>query len=364
MTVRWPVWSVPIVALSTSDAVEQRRVVDRHALGRRRGAVGDRARTPAGRSGRSARGSAAELSTPGSSTTIRSVPWVVTTGSDTPLPLTRRSMISRMTPSAAGSGTRSLDGQRLVLDPRAALEVEPELRLDLAIPAVRAEAGQDEAGEEVDEEGEQADDEDEDRAGASHRGRMIQGTSVRRSEAWDALQARRFSSAADGSGGQPARGPLVGRSAGCAWRGFARRAGSRGLVCALRPGSWLEMSPVLGDESAKAPAVVSRRRFRCRGRRIRRSPSALGLVRDFLLSLARKLTAFRWHRTGSGTSRASSTTFRWHGSTSSWAADPGPGGPGIVRRHRVVGRVVRRRQSSDAVGFPSGNGRNRPVSTS
>ena len=67
--------------------------------------------------------------TPGSSMTTRSLPWTRTTGSDTPVVFTRRSMMSLMTPMPRASGHAVL-GQGLVLDPQAALEVEPELGLD------------------------------------------------------------------------------------------------------------------------------------------------------------------------------------------------------------------------------------------
>ena len=68
--------------------------------------------------------------TPGSSTTTRSEPWVWTTGSETPVEFTRRSMMSRIVGQVARARELAVLGQGLVLDAEAALEVEAQLRLD------------------------------------------------------------------------------------------------------------------------------------------------------------------------------------------------------------------------------------------
>ena len=62
---------------------------------------------------------------------------------------------------------------RLVLDAEAALQVQPELRLDRAAGRCRR-IGEGETRNEVDDEGEDADDEDQDRTGFAHQRRMIQ----------------------------------------------------------------------------------------------------------------------------------------------------------------------------------------------
>ena len=65
-------------------------------------------------------------------------------------------------------------GERLVLDPQATLEVEPELRLDKAPLAVaRRRIGQAEVREEDDQQGEHPDDDDHDGSGSSHTGGMV-----------------------------------------------------------------------------------------------------------------------------------------------------------------------------------------------
>ena len=77
----------------------------------------------------------------------------LTTGSDTPVVFTRSSTMSRMTPSSRRPAC-PVDLLRLVLDAEAALEVEPELRLELA--ASRRRRGRRRGwrhGEEVDEQG-------------------------------------------------------------------------------------------------------------------------------------------------------------------------------------------------------------------
>ena len=78
---------------------------------------------------------------------------------------------------ALGGRRDAVLGQRLVLDPQAALQVEAELRVDGAPLTVRGRGvGQAKVREEVDEEGEDADDEDDDGAGSSHTGGMVHGT--------------------------------------------------------------------------------------------------------------------------------------------------------------------------------------------
>ena len=115
--------------------------------------------------------------TPGSSTTTRSAPWVVTTGSETPVVFTRRSTMSLMTRHVAGRRRLALDRQRLVFDAQAALEVEAQLRLDRPPRPVGAlRVGKLEPGEEIDEEGDDPDEQDEDRTGFTHRGGMLHGT--------------------------------------------------------------------------------------------------------------------------------------------------------------------------------------------
>src|SRR6185295_1190489 len=89
--------------------------------------------------------------------------------------------------------TRNLlaDLLRLVFDPKAALQVEAQLRLDRTAAAVRR-VGEGQSGNEIDDEGEQADDENEDRAGLAHRRRMIQGGGPpAAARAWTAAVRRR-----------------------------------------------------------------------------------------------------------------------------------------------------------------------------
>ena len=68
--------------------------------------------------------------------TIRSLPWVVTSGSETPVAFTRFSMIWRIDLEVLGSRDLVADLLRLVLDAETALQVEPELRLDRAAARV------------------------------------------------------------------------------------------------------------------------------------------------------------------------------------------------------------------------------------
>ena len=112
---------------------------------------------------------------PGSSTTTRSVPWTTTIGSDTPVELTRRSMMSRIVFMAAASGTLLADRQRPVLHPQTALEVEPELGLEDLCAGLRvAQRGKLQTGPKVDREREDADDHDEQGGEATHRGGLYQ----------------------------------------------------------------------------------------------------------------------------------------------------------------------------------------------
>ena len=111
--------------------------------------------------------------TPGSSMTIRSLPWVVTSGSETPVAFTRFSMIWRIDLEVLGPRDLVADLLRLVLDAESALQVQPELRLDRAAAGV-ARIGKGETRNDVDDEGEDADDDDQDRTGFAHQRRMIQ----------------------------------------------------------------------------------------------------------------------------------------------------------------------------------------------
>ena len=89
-----------------------------------------------------------------------------------------------------GGRRHAVLGQRLVLDPETALEVEPELGLDQPPLAVRGRRiGQAEVREEVDEEGEDADDDDDGGAGSTHTGGMVHGTSPTRRPASGAVAA-------------------------------------------------------------------------------------------------------------------------------------------------------------------------------
>ena len=65
------------------------------------------------------------------------------------------------------------NGEGLVFDAEAALEVQAQLRLDGPIRA-RGRVGQGEPGDEVDDEGDDPDDEDQQRPGSAHQRRMIQ----------------------------------------------------------------------------------------------------------------------------------------------------------------------------------------------
>ena len=87
-------------------AAEQRRIlIARRAPGRRSPCVrAERARSRAGRSVPTRRRTASTSETPGSSMTTRSAALTTTTGSDTPVVFTRRSMMSLMTPIASGVG--------------------------------------------------------------------------------------------------------------------------------------------------------------------------------------------------------------------------------------------------------------------
>ena len=119
--------------------------------------------------------------TPGSSTTTRSLPWVTTTGSETPVVLTRRSTMSLMIAMSPEPGGPPSTGKRLVFDAQAALEIEAQLRLDPAPAAVDAlRVGHGEPREEVHEQGEGADEQDQDRASFTHRGGMLHGTTLDR----------------------------------------------------------------------------------------------------------------------------------------------------------------------------------------
>jgi hypothetical protein len=103
----------------------------------------------------------------------RSLPWVVTSGSETPVAFTRFSMIWRITSRSSGRGILSPTCCAWYSTRRAAAQVEAELRLDRPAPGV-ARIREGEAGNEVDDEGEDADDENQDRSGFAHQRRMIQ----------------------------------------------------------------------------------------------------------------------------------------------------------------------------------------------
>ena len=116
--------------------------------------------------------------TPGSSMTTRSLPWTTTTGSDTPVVFTRRSMMSLMTPIASGSACTPSLGSAWYSTRSPPSRSRPSLvSISRHWPSARRRVGQAEAREEVDEEGEDADDDDEDGAGSAHTGGMLHGTS-------------------------------------------------------------------------------------------------------------------------------------------------------------------------------------------
>ena len=121
--------------------------------------------------------------TPGSSTTTRSVPWVVTTGSETPVVLTRRSTMSlmiAMSPRASASCPRpAAPGTRRAGRPTGRARAWSR---SCARTRRRSRRRAAEAREEVDRQGEDPDEEDEDRTGSTHRGGMLHGTMVHRVE--------------------------------------------------------------------------------------------------------------------------------------------------------------------------------------
>ena len=92
---------------------------------------GRAARSRAGRSGRRGCGPNPGRSTPGSSTTTRSEPWVTTTGSETPVSFTRRSTMSLMIDMSAGPGDLPSTGCAWYSTRRPPDRSRPELGLDV-----------------------------------------------------------------------------------------------------------------------------------------------------------------------------------------------------------------------------------------
>ena len=85
-----------------------------------------------------------------------------------------------MTLRSSRVGALPSAGSDLVLDPQAAVQVEAELGLEVCGPRRSSATAGMGNGHEAHHQGEQADDDDQDRAGATHRGGMIQGTAVPR----------------------------------------------------------------------------------------------------------------------------------------------------------------------------------------
>ena len=111
---------------------------------------------------------------PGSSITTRSLPWTTTTGSDTPVVFTRRSMMSLMTPIASGVGFTPSLGSAWYSTRRPPSRSSPSFVSIVRHCAVgRGQVRQVEVREEDDEKGEHADEDDEDGTRSSHTGGML-----------------------------------------------------------------------------------------------------------------------------------------------------------------------------------------------